>query len=245
MTLQERNFPSPPLENIIKSFPKPVEVEEKTQPWKVDQIMITFLMQLKELDSQIRYPRLTMNKKTISFVKHDDVQAKTDEGKGSLINTYGHYMINNVAGDHRISSNSMHIIRIGYSDQEDIESKDQVLNVMSHEFGHTVRQRLKDPILEELKAYAFASLFMKRMPTVELSNNYLDPYLFAKAPDIHAVAKVWLSYLLENGFNEEDVLAHLTGRKFGNSYPKNYMKFLSIISSNISTELRLKDAFSF
>lgn len=231
----------PSCEDLTKGFSGIAEVEEELQPWKVDQVMITFLTQLKELDGQIRYPRLTMRKKTIIFVNFDDIQAKTDEERYRLANVYGDYIVDNVAGNHIRNPDGSHTIRIGFAGQENIKSKNDVLAVMSHEFGHGVGRKLEDPILEELKAETFANLFMKKIHGVkELKNCFIG-----KASNVHETALTWLSDLLDNGFSEEDILAHLTGKRFGSSYPKNYIKFLNVISSNISRELKFNNGLIF
>ena len=68
-------FSKPPtMEELVREFPEFSEREIGVQPWTISQIMNDFVTYLKELDGQIRYPRLTMNKKTISFINFDRIR---------------------------------------------------------------------------------------------------------------------------------------------------------------------------
>lgn len=195
-------------------------VEPEPDLWASNQLQREFVTQLDQIDRQIRYPRLTMHRRTMTFVTTDEMLPQTDEERQQLIQKYGgDYIADGGAGDCRRNPDGTFTMRIGFAGQEDTASKDEIFEVMGHEYGHTLGVTLEDPIFEELKAYTFANLLMKHYYDV-------DEYCVTQmdVSTVHDTAQFWLEQLLEKGISEEAILAHLTGRKFGKSYPKDYLK---------------------
>lgn len=192
--------------------------EPEPQLWTPSQLQKEFVAQLGKMDRQIRSPRLTMSRRTLTFVTPDEMIPKTDKEKQSLIQRYGNYVADGGIGDCMRNPDGTFTIRIGFAGQEDTVSKEDVLELMGHEYGHTLGEHLEDPIFEELKANAFANLFMRSYFNVSRYRIYqID------VSTIHDTAQFWLEQLLDKGINEEAILAHLTGNRFRKSYPNDYL----------------------
>lgn len=194
--------------------------EPSLEVWNPNQVMQEFTRQLSFLDAQVVYPRLTMRRRTMKFVTSDEMLPQTDEDRQRLIQRYGDYGADGGAGDCKRFPNGTFTMRIGFAGQENSASKVDVLEVMSHEYGHTLGEYLDDPVLEELKAYTFANLLMRYFYNAkEIHRLYI-----MDESSVHDTATFWLEQLLDKGVSEEAVLAHLTGKRFGNSYANDYLK---------------------
>lgn len=194
-------------------------VEPEPQIWTPNELQREFATQLRQINRQIGYPRLTMSRRTMQFVTRDEMQPKTDEERQWLVQRYGDYITDGGAGDCTRNPDGSFTLRIGYAGQEDTASKDDVLSVMGHEYGHTFGNHIDDSVLEELKAYTFANLIMRHHYNVSKYRVYqMD------VSTVHDTALFWLGQLLDKGVSEEAILSHLTGRRFGNSSPNDYLK---------------------
>lgn len=203
-------------------FPPIHEVEPELSVWKVDDLQVRFVSLLRSIDKQINHPRLTMSRMTMRFVSRDEMRPKTEEEKQMLIQRYGDYIVDGGVGDCTRNPNGTYSLRIGYAGCENSASLDEVLSVMGHEYGHTVGEQIEDPVLEELKAYAFANLVMRVFYGVRDYRVYqMD------VSNVHETALFWLEQLLDRGVSEEEILAHLTMRRFGKSYPYDYLYSLN------------------
>ena len=92
---------------------------------------------------------------------------------------------------------------------------------LAHEYGHTLGgESHPDPMLEEIKAYAFQALFM---------TNYLGDTLYPRLEGTyknlnHHVARNRLNQLYERGFPFGAIIAHITGKPFGYYRPDSNME---------------------
>ncbi len=111
-------------------------------------------------------------------------------------------------------------IRVGYDDHDlnNIDNiVDEILPILSHEHGHTLGEHIDDPIFEELKAFAFESLFMKEYGIADY--NVGSDFSVGR----HRVAGAFLGQLLGKGIPEQAIIAHLTGEHFGGMGPMDYL----------------------
>lgn len=195
------------------------DIAEESTPkvWNQNKLYQEFTSQLNSVGRQIKHPGLTMRQRTMQFVTREAMRPKNDIERQLLVERYGDYVADG-AGDCTRNPNGTFTLRIGFLGQEDTASKEEVLDVMAHEYGHTLGSDISDPTFEELKAYTFARLLMRQTQDVEYGGTLLDN------STVHNTAQLWLEQLVANGISEEKVLAHLTGNKFGTSYPDDYRK---------------------
>lgn len=220
--VERTEIPNTPIKTVtlddLTGFADDIFVEPEPQIWTPRELQQEFVTKLGQIDKQIGCPRLTMRRRTIKFVTRDEMRPKTDEEREWLVQRYGDYATDGGEGACARNPDGTFTIRIGYAGQEDTASKDDVLGTMGHEYGHTLGKHIDDAVLEELKAYTFANLFMKHYYNVSEYRVYqMD------VSTIHNTALFWLEQLLDREVCEEAILAHLTGKKFGNSSPNDYL----------------------
>lgn len=221
--VERTEIPNGPIETVtlgeLTGFENDIVVEPESQVWTPRELQREFITQLGQIDRQIGYPRLTMRKRTMKFATRDEMRPKTDEERQWLVQRYGDYITDGGAGDCARNPNGTFTLRIGYAGQEDTASKDNVISVMAHEYGHTIGRHIDDAVLEELKAYTFTNLFMRHYYNVSEYCVYQ-----VDVSSVHDTALFWLEQLLDNGISEEAILAHLTGKRFRQFYPNDYLK---------------------
>lgn len=177
-----------------------------------------FVEKLASLSKQINQP-LTMQGRTFLFVPDEELLPKTKENKQDLIKKYGETIIENAAGDCTRHDDGTYTLRIGL-DVAGME-EDDVLNTMAHEYGHTLGKSIDVPIFEELKAYAFAHLFMRHHWEVDIL------HIIAIGRSVHFKALDRVEQLQETGISIEAILAHLTGEVFAGYKPDDYRASLA------------------
>ena len=174
--------------------------------------------------SQETGEELDMEKRELFLVASDELKPKTKEEAKKLINKYGRYILKRSGGDCKKLEDGNYILRVSISEHV---QKASVLENAAHEYGHTLGKTLDSTIFEELKAFAFASLFQRFYEDTNESK-YKSAELFdVHRKDPHEIAKHRLGQLLKTGIPEEAVLSHLTGKKFGRFSPEDYLKFIS------------------
>lgn len=173
---------------------------------------------LKQLDTQIGYPRLTLNRRMIKIVPPAEMCPKTDEDIQWLLKRYGEYAIDGCAGDCTRLANGTFMLRIGLAGEKVSES--EAIETIAHEYGHTLSGDIEEPIIEELKAYAFEDYFMRKYHNV-----VANIYSLLDVSTVHKQALFRLMQLTERGICAESILAHLTGRRFGEYQPNDYRRY--------------------
>ncbi len=183
-------------------------------PWSEQDIQLRFAVILGKIAENVSHPSLTMHGRTFSFVDREKLRPQTEEERQQIIDTYGEYAIDG-SGDCRQNPDGTYLMRIGYHGLEDSSSEGEVLEVMAHEYGHTLGGFLKSPVLEELKAYAFDNLFMR----IYYDNDqYLQPQIYTST--VHDDALLILGKFLNAGVSEELLIANLTQSPFGIYQPE-------------------------
>lgn len=214
------------LNDLIRGSPDIIDiVESEPEVWTFNQLQQDFARQLSEIDRQTITPRLTMHNRTFKFVTRDEMRPKSDAERKRLVERYGDYIVDGRIGDCKRNADGTFELRIGFAGQENSASKESVLEMKAHEYGHSLGQHLEDTTLEELKAYTFENLFMRYYCN---ANEYRVSRMDALT--IHDTASFWLEQLLDAGIKEEAILAHLTGERFGKYYPDGSMFTSDVIS---------------
>lgn len=135
------------------------------------------------------------------------------DGEGQA-KRYGDYIKKDIVGyTLRFPDNTFDIYILGLSGGR-VASVDDAVVTLGHEYGHTIGPFL-GPVEEELKAYAFQSMFLKH--ALGDKPNKIDSGLYPTR--VHDVAKNRLAQLRSRGFPEGSVVAHLTGENFGEFKP--------------------------
>jgi len=116
-------------------------------------------------------------------------------------------------------------LRVGGKDEE-FQGLAVVVDTAAHEYGHTLGETLDDAADEELKAYAFASLFQRRY---ECNTEYADVNSFLSSDSPHDVALHMLGELLRVGIPEGAIISHLIGEKLGKFNPTDYLNFIDTV----------------
>lgn len=194
------------------------ELKLSTYEWNPTQIQKEFEEQLQSISVQIGGPPLTISNIDIQFVTKEEMLHKTDAERQSLIDWYGgDYIADGVTSDCQRNNDGTFTLRIVDTSKEKSMAKDDVLQSMAHEYGHTLGPEfLESPVFEELKAYTFARLFMRHS-----YDDGLDTLQI-----VHKTASLKLGQLLDSGLKEEAIIAHLIGQPFGGFQPDDYIKVL-------------------
>ncbi len=166
--------------------------------------------------------KLSMERRELLLVDLGDLKPKTKEEVKRLVKRYGKYVIDGGNGD-CIKEDENFRLRVGVPKTG--SRKDLILDIAAHEYGHTLEPTLDSAIFEELKAFAFASLFERFYEGV-VKSSYNDQGVKFRKDRPHTVARHKLTQLLQAGVPEEAIIAHLTGEKFGRFNPADYFKFI-------------------
>lgn len=225
--------PEPPMlvgEQVLFSYGEAKDrqgafdrVEHHDDPWTQLGVVRAFNRTLRVLNSRIITPPLTLERKSLVFVRPEVLRPQTEDERRRLIESYGEYIIDKIGGDCQKLRNGSFLMRIGAKEQEERIEKESVLQIMSHEYGHTIGEDIGESVFEELKAYAFSNLFMRTY------HGFSDYDVAAvNNGETHNIALNWLEQLKVAGVSEEDILAHLTGMQFGPAHPLDYRKRIII-----------------
>jgi hypothetical protein len=214
-------IPEPlPEIGIIEDMPQ----IEPSLNWTFDQVLGDFYRVLGEMQSRLGVSLPTRNRHFM-LIEPDELIPKDEAEKAKLVARYGSYILDGMAGDCDNSDGSNFLLRIGYKGREHRVTDQKVLDVVSHEYGHTLGEDLETADLEELKAYAFRSLFVRFYNGVDV---FCDNIGFLSPEKTHDIALHKLEQLTMQGICEEEILAHLTGQPFGGFTPDSYLVHLSV-----------------
>jgi len=172
--------------------------------------------------------KLDMDRRKLLLLPSEELKPKTEEEANRLVARYGEYMRNGGIGDCLHDNEGNFTLRVGIDEnriQKAIVNRDLVLDLAAHEYGHSLGETLDSAVFEELKAYAFASLFQRNYSgSTESSYKRKDFENFHKNRP-HHVAKFRLAELLSAGIPEGAIISHLIGKKFGKFDPTDYMNY--------------------
>ncbi len=206
--------------------PAPIEEDHlaeyvPTMDWRADEIRLEFRNGLSALASEFNIDLPTSSYRVV-FVGSKNMLPKDKEPRERLARRYGAYILDGISGSCTRLPNGRFRLRLGYMGKQKVVDKDSVMETLSHEYGHTLGDLIDNPIFEELKADAFCSLFMRVYTDV---NEYL---IDGESPDkVHDIARSRLAQLTLRGFSEGAIIAHLTGKSFGDFRPDSNMRIAS------------------
>ena len=146
---------------------------------------------------------------------------RTEKEKEYLRERYGEYIVDGTAGECVTNDDGTYTLRINEQLLEQDPSGDTALEVLAHEYGHTLGESLENAVDEELKAYAFANLFMKHYLDVDYYSNFRFT-----TDTVHAESLYRLDLLTSHVGDPEILLAHLTGSRFGGHEPYDYLDYI-------------------
>src|SRR3989338_9398716 len=148
--------------------------EKMTQiPWTQNQVKKEFMEGLRSLNTEIGHSGLTIRDKVIRFVTPEVINRLSDLEGQAMQNRY--HEIIELAGSCRRNLDGTFLLKIGFATQEETTSKDTILGVMAHEYGHALGEILDSAVFEELKAYAFENFFLRCFK--KRLGNHLTPML--------------------------------------------------------------------
>lgn len=203
------------------------EVVESEVGWEFSSVISDFNLVLSSMSTSSNY-HLTMENKSVQLVPPEDMLPKTERERSQLVQLYGTYILDGMAGSCRRNPDGSFDLKLGYAGLEEMSTKDDVLGVLAHEFGHTLGERLPDAIFEELKAYAFSIFFMRHYLQVDAIFD-----LSTLSPEkTHDIARHYLDVLLARNISEEAILAHLIDKDFGTHTPDTW-SILNSTSRNV------------
>lgn len=175
--------------------------------------------------SGITGAELPLDDIAVFFVRKESLIPKDLSVRIRLSQRYGPYILDGIGGDctsilSAKNSRYRFMLRIGAAKSS--ETHEKVLERLSHEYGHTLGYIIKDPVFEEMQAYAFMALFMRYYTDV-------DQYLVdGVSPDrVHDVARHNVGLLQAKGVKEEEAIAHLIREPFGTYQPDDYKHHLN------------------
>lgn len=195
-------------------------IEDQKKGWKRAQARKTFDHVLDQMAKEYNDPSLNMRGILLNFVTKKTLARKITANLDSHKKRYTHKIFE-TSGLCVPTENNTYALLIGLAKQEKTTSLDEVLALMSHEYGHTLDRQKRNPMFEELKAYTFQNLFLRFLNNVD---GY-DPDR-PKVNSLHTKSKDYLAQLMAKGMTEEIILAHLLERNFGPATPSDYKKYL-------------------
>ena len=197
---------------------------EPSLNWTFDKVLGDFYRVLGEMQSRLGVSLPTQNRHFM-LVEPDELIPKDETERARLVTRYGPYILDEMAGDCDNSDGSNFLLRIGYKGREHKVTDHKILDVASHEYGHTLGEDLEVADLEELKAYAFRSLFVRFYNGADV---FCDDIGYLSPEKTHDIARHKLEQLIMQGICEEEILAHLTGQPFAGFTPDSYLEHLHV-----------------
>lgn len=168
---------------------------------------------------------LPIDDRALFFVTRRSLVPRSKKDQEALVKRYGPFILDSIAGytqrlDEDRNSRYGFAMRIGIVREG--ATKTTALELIAHEYGHTIGEHIRETIYEEMKAFAFESLFMRVYRDV-------DYYLMdgVDPESKHDVARHNIGLLQAKGIKEEEILAHLTGKPFGKFMPDDYLNHLN------------------
>ncbi len=191
------------------------EIVEGIRPWSRRNVIAEYRDTIGQI-SGLTGVELPLDDREIYFIPASKMIPKLPEDQLALVRKYGPYILNGIAGDLTRLPVGFRI-RLGFGkDTTQVEHED-VMEILAHEYGHSLGEHIEETIFEEMKADAFAALFMKYYLDVD------DYWMEGEDPGkLHHLAKHRVGQLQAMGVSEEEMLAHLTGRPFGQFGPKDW-----------------------
>jgi len=210
------------IEDFSKEYEPPIKrIERQTRivSEETKKIISRFKKTLTQIKKDSGYD-LTMKGRRIFFQDIETINDETEQEKQKLRERY--HGLTQKGGDcARDEKEGIFVIRVAASEKEKNLCPMQILEYLSHEYGHTLGERLKDVFEEELKAYAFSSLFFRYFLGESLYKKDSSSY----EEGIHKMAQRELGKILRAGLSEEVVISHLIKEKFGKAKPTDLFDF--------------------
>ena len=203
-------------ERIVVDLTQSVE-EPVPLPWTEQWVMAKFESILGDISRDTKQTPLSLKGRSVRFVPRGKLRPQSETERRYLIERYGDYIVDGGAGDCVKLGDGSYAIRIGYAGEEETIPEHTVVELVGHEYGHTLGDTLAIAVLEELKAYAFANLAMRK---------YYNVFVCQwDASTVHEEALSTLGQLIDRGIKEEMVIAHLTGEPFGIYQANDVLKY--------------------
>ena len=149
---------------------------------------------------------LPMEKRWVQFVNMNDLKPKSFEEAEALKDANMDYLINSRIGDCLQNGGGTFRMRVACTR---VDSENEIHEIMSHEYGHTLDGFKQDHVVEEMKAYAFESLYTSYIQDFEEEDEQI--YNLKR---VHDIAQHWIDLMLSRGFSEVDILSVLARKTF-------------------------------
>jgi len=197
-----------------------VTIIESPSGWDLEDVLVNYRTVLKSIETSLKITLPTDNR-FILLVTPKELIPTNQEEKRKLVEKYGSHILDGIDGDCTRQGEGFRI-RLGYKGLEKSTPLNKVLEVLAHEYGHTLGERIDSPVWEELKAYAFQALFMRHYSNVRY---FIHGYFTheVSSEEVHEIAEAMWALLITRGIKEEEILSHLIGGSFGPFQPKDYL----------------------
>lgn len=184
--------------------------------WSRRRVISEFRDTMGTISGLLKEP-LPLEDRAIFFVPKSTLIPKDPSARADLVSRYGSKILDDKIGDCTVidpQENSAYrfMIRVGVAKTD--YSHEGTLEVLAHEFGHTIGEFNKSTLLEEMKAFAFMALFMRIYTDTD---HYLIDGLFPGR--VHELAKHNIGIWQAQDIPEELMIARIIGQPFGRFNP--------------------------
>jgi hypothetical protein len=209
------------VEDLTDEFDNPTKVIEK-QPRIVSERTNRVLHKFRETLSQIKKDSnydLTMKRRRVFF---QDMKTINEYPKQYQKLRKTQPELIEKAGDcSREEKEGLFFIRVAVSGKGKNLCRGEILEYLSHEYGHTVGKSLEQTFDEELKAYTFSSLVFR----YSFGESPYKKTNFSYSQEVHMRALRELKKMLRAGAPEEMIMSHLIKERFGKYKPTDLFDF--------------------
>lgn len=232
MSVESQYFPDVNFSELTEVFPKRGRVERFLSRYlqrepriyydehvALDQLLEDFSGTLDTVSASTG-ARLTMEGIHIQLITRKQL-VKSLSQPSKLEEVHGDGVLENIDGNCTRNPDGKWLLNIVQNKTDHVVQVSQVKEILAHEYGHTLGNEFNaNPMLEEIKAYAFQVLAISAAWRIPLASYSLSG---TYANYTHDVARDRLMQLRDRGFPPEVIIATLTGKPFGNFRPDSNM----------------------